>query len=485
MFWPSGWVCGRLVGASLPVTEPRIDILGEWRASQDARRSEISDFADYWLGLLGQGLLIFMLLYMMIGVAPYEHDTVLDPQTGVAPVSPWGRLVWLSLLALALPIFWFRRQVLAEAIGRIWPLIILLLWFSVTTLWALDPAVSSKRLVLFVIQALVCLGMTLSIRRGDRILAAMAIACAIMVAIDFFSWILAPTASMTEIGLAAIHTHKNTLGSVMMYCCLVSMAFLQGQKSFASRAFWISIILAGLALLVASKSKTSLGILVGTALAGPALIAVLRQRSSLIWAMVGASLAFVFILILAWLGWSALEGSDPLAPFSKVTFTMRTDIWRFVLGLWAEHPWKGVGFGSLWDVDPAVQPSLQTDEWFASPDAFTNESHNGYIDLLATTGVLGLFGALVMLVRWIWRALVLLRISMLSQRAQDSAVFPYAIYLGLFPLLFLLHNFLESSYFTANATFGILILLVGIDIDLRWPSRSLPGGFNVWRFGRS
>lgn len=465
-----------------PMAEQRVDILADWRASHEERRAELSDFADFWLGNLGSAILVIMLLFMMIGVAPYEHDTVLDPTTGVSPVSPWSRNTWLALFALSTPIFWFRRQVLLEALRRIWPLAVILIWFALTTRWALDPGVSVKRLVLFVIQIGICVALALSIRRGSRILALMATACAIMVGIDFFSWILAPAKSMTELGLAAIHTHKNTLGSVMMYCCLVCTAYLQGQRSTASRAFWTSVILAGFALLIASKSKTSLGILVAAALATPTMIWVLRQRASLIWAMAGAGVAFVAILALGWLGWCAMQGADPFAPLSQVTFTMRTDVWKFVLGVWREQPWKGVGFGSLWDVDPGVQPSLQTDEWFAQPDAFTNESHNGYLDILATTGIIGLVGAIFMLVRWVFRALSLLRISLLSNRPEDQAAYPYGIYLGLFPLLFLFHNFLESSYFTANATYGILILLVGIDIDLRWPERDQPKGFNAPRF---
>ena len=459
--------------------------MADWRAGQEVRRVEISDFADFWLGLLGSGILVVMLLFMMIGVAPYQHESILDPQTGVAPVSPWFRLVWLSLFGVATPVFWFRRRVLIESVRRVWPLAILLVWFTASTQWALDPAVSTKRIVLSVIQVLICLALTLSIRHGNRILAAMATACAIMVGIDFFSWIIAPAKSMTEIGLAAIHTHKNTLGSVMMYCCIVCAAFMQGQRSFVSRTFWVCVIIAGFALLVASRSKTSLGILVAAALATPVLIWILRQRVSLIWAIVGAAFACITIFFLGWLGWSAMTGADPFAPLSKITFTQRTDVWRFSLGVWADHPWKGIGFGSLWDVDPAVQPSLQTDEWFAQPDAFTNESHNGYIDLLATTGLIGLIGAVLMLCRWIWRALSMLRLSMLSDRPGDNAAYPYGIYLGVFPLLFSLHNFLESSYFTANATYGILIMLVGVDIDLRWPDRITPGGFNAPSFERT
>ena len=461
------------------MADHRVDILADWRASQEERRAELSQFADFWLGLLGSAILTIMLLFMMIGVAPYEHEAIIDPATGIAPVSPWFRLVWLALFGLAAPVFWFRRQVILEALRRVWPLVAMLVWFAITTRWALDPAVSSKRLLLLVIQVLICLALALAIRRGDRILAVMATACAVMVAIDFFSWILAPARSMTEIGLAAIHTHKNTLGSVMMYCCIVCGAYLQGRKSFLARAFWGSVVLAGFALLIASRSKTSLGILVAAVMAAPVLIWLLRRRASLIWAMIGVGLAFVAILFLGWLGWNAMNGDDPFAAASKITFTQRTDVWRFVLGVWAETPWKGVGFGSLWDVDPAVQPSLQTDEWFAQPDAFTNESHNGYIDILATTGIIGLIGALLMLARWIWRALSMVRLSMLSGRLEDERAYPYGVFLVLFPLLFTLHNFLESSYFTANATYGILILLVGLDIDLRWPDRNRPGGFNA------
>ncbi|OXE37648.1 MAG: hypothetical protein CGW95_00260 [Phenylobacterium zucineum] len=463
------------------MSERRINILADWRAGQVAAHQARTERGDYWLGLLGQTILMIMLLFIMIGVAPYQHEIIPDLQTGAAPVSPWNRLIWLSLLALATPVFWFRRQVLATAFKRVWPLIILLLWFAASTQWALDPVVSVRRIVLYLIQTVICLALSLSIRRGDRILVTLAMTCALMVTIDFFSWGLAPTASMTEFGLAAIHTHKNTLGAIMMYCCIVCVAYFQGQKSPLSRVFWLIIVLAALALLVASKSKTSLGTLGGGAFAGVGLLWLLRQRMSLIWAIIAATFAFAAILFLAWIGWNAIGGTDPLAPLSTVTFTMRTDVWRFALGVWADHPWKGIGFGSFWDVDPAVQPSLQTDAWFSRPEAFANEGHNGYIDILVTTGVVGLVGALPLLGRWIWRGLVLLRLALLSVRSEDREGVPYLVYLGIFPLLFLFHNLLESSYFTPNSALGVLMLMVGMDIDLRWPDRHQPGGVNGLR----
>jgi O-antigen ligase len=155
-----------------------------------------------------------------------------------------------------------------------------------------------------------------------------------------------------------------------------------------------------------------------------------------------------------------------------VTFTQRTDVWRFALDQFARHPLKGLGFASFWDVDPKVQPSLQTDEWFAQPNSYTNESHNGYIDLLVTTGVFGLAGALFLLGRWTLRGLALIRQGLMAGPDGDKTALPHSVFLGVFPLMVFVHNWMESSYFTANAMFGIIILLVGIDIDQRHARRS-------------
>ena len=49
----------------------------------------------------------------------------------------------------------------------------------------------------------------------------------------------------------------------------------------------------------------------------------------------------------------------------------------------------------------------------------------------------------------------------------EGMTLPYAVFLGLFPLMFFVHNWMESSYFTADSPYGLIILLVGVDIDMR------------------
>ena len=456
--------------------------LDEWRLERARLTQGRADFADHWLGLWGSAILILMLLYMLIGQQPYNHEVVLDPETGVSPVSPINRIFWLGLFGLSAPIFWFRRAQLLETLRRLWPLVLLLLWFAATTRWALDPGVSNKRVFLYVIAASICLAVSLSIRHGHRLHAAMAVACAIMVGIDLFSWIFLHARSMTELGLAAIHTHKNTMGSVMLYCGIICGTYVIAQKTLVGRAFWGGILFAAFVMLVATKSKTSLAIFVVAAAFAPLLIVFLRSRVSTIWVTISLGIAATGVVVLAWLVWCALQGRDPFWPLGHVTFTMRTDVWKFALNQWSLRPWTGWGFGSFWDIDPAVQPSQQTDEWFAKPDAFTNESHNGYIDLAVTTGLIGLGGSLALLVLWIYRTLNMARLALLTPTPEDQQILAYSVYLALFPLLFFVHNFMESSYFTANATFGTLILLIGIDVDLRWPERWRVGGLNAPTF---
>jgi O-antigen ligase len=450
---------------------PRRRILDDWRASLHEERrvagNRQGDLIALWAGVV----LVLMVLYMMIGQSPYKHEVDLDPLTGAAVTSPVNRMIWLALLGLSAPILWFRRGEVLEMVKRLWPLLLLFVWFTATTHWALDPAASKRRLFLYVVNLVICVALVAGLKDARRMHAALATACAIIIVIDVGSWILMPAKSMSVLGLAAIHNHKNTLGSVMLLCALVISPYVLFQRTLAGRLFWAAMFLGCVALLIGSKSKTSMALVFVSIALIPLLLLVLRLRSGALRALLAASAMVLAASIFAWLAWCYAQGLDPLFPIRKLTFTQRTDVWRFSLDQFARHPVKGQGFASFWDVDPKVQPSLQTDEWFAQPNSYTNESHNGYIDLLVTTGVPGLIGALYLLGRWTLRGLTLIRQGLTANTLAEQDALPLSLFLGTFPLLFFVHNWMESSYFNANAMFGILILLVGIDIDMRYAPR--------------
>jgi len=438
--------------------------LQDWqgRLDQDARRRGVQ--VDRLIALWAGAVLVLMLLYICIGPNPYQHEILVDPLTGGAEASPVNRLVWLGLFGLSAPLLWFRRQALPAMMLKLLPLLVLFAWFALTTRWALDPAVSTRRLILYAINLLICVAIAVGMGDSRRLHLAMATGCAVLVGVDILSWIAAPGVSMTPLGLAAIHSHKNTLGAVMLLAGFVCGTYAWSRIDWRGGAFWWGVTVLALVLLVASLSKTSMGLFAALACATPVIVSLMAQRRMVRWGLIAVVALMVAGVAFGWLAYCLVVGADPWAPFAGITFTQRTEVWAFVWDEFVKRPIQGWGFGSFWDIDPTVQPSLQTDAWFAQPDAYTNEAHNGFLDLAVTTGLIGLTGAVVVLMRWIFGGLILIRDAVGGDRGRLGA----AILLGVFPLMVFGHNFMESSYFTANSIFGTVLLLLGVEIERRF-----------------
>ena len=442
-----------------------LSVKDDWLGRIDAVHEARGRQADQILALWAGAVLVLMLLYICIGPKPYQHDITLDPLTGGAEASPVNRLIWLALLGLSTPILWFRRADLPRMALRLLPLLILFSWFALTTRWALDPAVSMRRLILYVVNLLICIAITIGLKDSRRLHLALAVGCAILVAIDLVSWGVMPGLSMTDLGLAAIHSHKNTLGAVMLLSGFVCGAYAWSRETWKPRLFWWGVTLLSVVLLIASQSKTSLGLFAALVSATPVIAVIMAQRTIVRYGLMVLAALTLASIVFGWLAFCFMTGADPWAPFAGITFTQRTDVWAFVWDEFVKRPIRGWGFGGFWDINPAVQPSLQTDAWFAQPDAFTNEAHNGFLDLAVTTGLVGLIGAVVILFRWLGGGLALIGQTVGGQERQ---AFGAALVLGVFPLMVFGHNFMESSYFTANSIFGTVLLLLGIEIERRF-----------------
>ncbi|WP_269715460.1 O-antigen ligase family protein [Caulobacter sp. NIBR2454] len=437
---------------------------GVWRDNLVERRRRREAWIALALERLASVLLVLTLLYVLIGPSPYSRGLNIDEATGGTELSPINRYAWLGLMALGGPILLLRwRRVIDVALAT-WPLIALFIWFGLTTGWALDPAASNRRFILYVVGLVICVTIAVGIEDRRKVLALMAGAGGFVMVVDALSWVAAPGLSMTEIGLAAIHSHKNTLGAAALFAALACGAQTLAQTRTRGRTIWGGLAGLSILLLVASLSKTSMIILGGLLAVAPVLAFLSRARPGVRWSAMLVAIVLVIGALFAWTAIHLAIGADPLGPIRTVTFTMRTDVWKFALEEFAAHPWRGLGFGSFWDIDPRLQPSLKADLWFAQPDAATNGSHNGYIDLMVTTGLIGLAGGLAVLFRWIGKAWDLVRIS-----ARNDGL---ALFLGIFALAVFVHNFMESSYFTANSLFGFLILLTGVLIDAQSRDRA-------------
>lgn len=77
------------------------------------------------------------------------------------------------------------------------------------------------------------------------------------------------------------------------------------------------------------------------------------------------------------------------------------------------------------------------------------------------------YAALALLLRWVFGALAALRQALTATEPDLQSRRAYAVYQALLPLILIGHNVTESSYFAGNSVFGFLILLLGVELDLR------------------
>lgn len=420
------------------------------------------DLAERAVEAIGLGLLAATLLYVLIGFEPFQH-TVVTYGTDNSTVNRW---VWLALLVIALPVLWLRRREAGRLVAAVWPMLLLYAWFAASTTWALDPPVSVRRFLFYVVGLMVFLAIAAGIRHARAAHAVLLLGTGVVVLIDVGSGIVAPDLAMTPLGLAGLHSQKNAAGAIGLYAILAAATFVPLAWGRAARAGSVALALLAAVLLVLARSATS-AILAVAALASLVPLVRLLRRSRLSLAVAAAlAAALLGALLFLYLAWAGIEGRDALAPLSAITFTRRTDVWNFVLSEIAKRPMLGAGYASFWDIDPNIQPSLYKGFWFASPTEYTNESHNGYLDLLVTTGWIGLILALAVLGRAIWLAL--------RQVAQaPTPLLPTAAFHLAFLLCFAVHNMMESTYFVPNTPFGSLFLFSALQLEawrLRGPA---------------
>ncbi len=416
-----------------------------------------------WLQPYCVTLLVLTLCYVLIGIPGQDADT--SQTDRVDPLNSW---IWLGFLASSMPVLRQRwRPVLALVLGNRL-LLVVLLYFALSVTWALDPGASMRRLLFTVLQLVLFAILISGIRHPPVLHLVIAAVCAVAAFADLVAWIVAPGYAMAEDGLAGLQSQKNVTGMLMMYGCLSSVPaiFLVRRRlwrgTFAAAAVMMAI------LLVATRSTTSQSVVISAVVVMPMVLLVARQRTGLILAIATAVLLTLAGAMLGYIAWCGLTQTDPLLPLRHATFSARTDIWWFVIDEIHKRPLLGAGYGSFWSINPAVQPSLKTDQWFGVY-AIINEGHNGYLDLLATGGMIGFVGGLSVLFRGIGiAACAVARIPTSLRSAQaTSLAYPTAAFHLTFLLGLIVHNFTESNLFSNNFLLSVGFLICLLDLE-KW-----------------
>jgi len=299
-------------------------------------------------------------------------------------VRPENRVVWpiLATAALALAALYRSRPNGLAITPQMAALMIYLALAATSVFWAFSPQYAFKRFVqqLMIVASIVV--PTMLAGRMAELMRGMFLCFAFAALLNLAFVFGRPT---TEIGHPGYFASKNQLGELAAMTLFFSL--WEARWRGARRAFAIFMIGVALFLLVAGHSKTSLGLVVFTpAVAAFVLAASMATRISAAIVLVYLSAVGALCYVAASVVFSFNVDDVSLFLFGDPSFTGRTTIWAFATGMIAQRPLLGWGYQSFWLVGPDAPSVLQAPGWVADMP----HAHDGYLDTMLETGVVGL-----------------------------------------------------------------------------------------------
>jgi O-antigen ligase len=393
------------------------------------------------------GYVVFLLL-IFVGVAPFASADASSGGDAAAVAGAGDAMRQVSyLLAFALILcaaIGDRRAALVRAVPPVFA--VLLAWCLISCAWAPDPAVSLRRAVLLCI---VCSSVFVSVQSlgTARSLELLCYVLAAVVVIDFASVILVPAARHLSDDIEpnvvgdwrGVHGHKNVAGALYVDAILIfSYWAIVERKRFA-----IPLALAGAVFLVGTNSKSSIGLLPLAGAGGVIFLLSNRNMANRRIVVVTAALiaAVAFAIVAAWWAPIVQAFNDP------ELFTGRTAIWQAEWAYILDHPWLGSGFGSF------AYTGKTSPIYDYISNAWTGavaNGHQGYLELLVTTGVPGFVLAMA--------SFLYEPVAQLS----GSGTIPRplrALFCALF-VFFFLHNFMESDFLKTDTAEWVMFVAV-------------------------
>lgn len=293
-----------------------------------------------------------------------------------------------------------------------WPLTILLLWCFFSCLWSVEPLTSFRRVLALILSSVFCFYLV-SRFNIFYLLKILSYSFFFAILATFFVVLLLPNIGVHSIdshagswkGLAG---HKNYLGKYMAIGVIYFyyLVFISPYKSQLNKF----LLLGCCFLLLMTTSKTALlSTCVGVfflyytrfTITGrfyesqPCLTGFVRHTFSVILLVTLVSLAFFFVeYVLSSIG-------------RDLTFTGRVKIWSYALLKSWDNFWLGAGYRTFW-IDSLTGDFFVYNPYWGNSDGtgkVTANGHNGFIDVYAELGMIGLILYTVFILSFVKRIL--------------------------------------------------------------------------------
>jgi O-antigen ligase len=274
-----------------------------------------------------------------------------------------------------------------------------IIWALITVIWSPEPFVSFKRLFQIISISLTFTVFLTYVRNENQVL-------------KYFKYILYPYLILSIAAVFVIPAaidpeflswrgftaHKNTLGQFGLISVVTCYVIYRSESSFYAKLFAGSMIFISIALLAGSLSSTAiLTFLIVIAFGSVLMIdrvfkpLGISRAASVITTSI---LLLIIVLLVVW-----VPEIDTLIPqlFGKdSSFSGRTYLWEYIWEEVQKHPLHGTGYQGFWITDsPRITALYTFFVWLP------NQSHNGYLDIMNETGMIGLLLFLLILINYL------------------------------------------------------------------------------------
>lgn len=316
-------------------------------------------------------------------------DLSTDANVEASASNSINQVFWLLMLAAAL---YVGRQVSWPLLARrLWPIVAYLAWSVMTLIWAIAPDIVFRRLLLQLCVVGTIVFAVFSIEEPEDI---HAIVLRVAFAALLINLLAVLTTPATPLGHAGIYSQKNELGLLGALGFLVCLSGV-GPRRTSLRVMAVVGLPAAAVLLLLSQSKTSMLLAALVPAIGLGSVA-LSRLTGLPAVLLGAVMIVLMIppslMVVEIAGWSSGDILEAL--FGDRTFTGRTDIWAFAWDQIMQRPLIGYGFNGFWGIGEDSAAAHSTNTLIAS----ILQAHNGYLDIMLETGMIGFAIFLALLV---------------------------------------------------------------------------------------
>jgi exopolysaccharide production protein ExoQ len=329
-----------------------------------------------------------------------------------------------------------------------------LLVMVVSTMWSEFPELTIRRASHEFVEATALALLAACFSNARVMLGIFFRAFLIIVFLDLLSSAIFPE-SLTNIGFAGIHGHKNLAGQFFVVALPISLLGTLYKEISGNRLLGLFSLMSCLAMLVATQSKTS----VGAIFFGLSLLLLARGLSRRDPAFRVSLLLFILLGLLCAVAVIISWGPNELLEIliGDPTLTGRDQIWRYAFYKFDGSPVVGVGYGAIWQVGPQILLALKGMGLFF----VFNEAHNGYLEIAAQLGMVGIACLLIFLITTLLNSL-----SYWATIEKNTFCGAGALTIYIFWAL-VLSNITESIYFQAGAGSSGMLIFFGAFVASR------------------